>query len=331
MASISIVLPNYNHAIELVTSLDAIAAQTRPPDEIVLVEDGSTDNSIIVIDSYRQRLPNLRVLRNSERLGVALAVGRGIEASKNDWILMASADEKLASDACATLAKTADRFPDAKLIVSEFTEWRPADGTIRVHGHETDSGMWYTDGSTPAFISPEKFGRLARHRFILLAANTALIRREALIEVGGFDPKLKWHSDWFALYAIAFRFGFCAVPKPLAWFRVSSESYSGKGMQDPKSQRQVALEIQRKLISPEFRDIDIAIMKAPIVMSTFFRATICVMAARPLWYGRLSRLGMWWIREFLTGRRPAAWSRLLERAGLRSLAVKPLDQSDKLG
>ena len=318
MARVSIILPNRNHATELRTALEAIAGQTRAPDEVILIEDASTDESLAVIDSYRARLGPLKLLRNDKRQGVARAVQRGIEAATGDYILLASADEKLAPDACRTLAEVADSFPDAKLIVSQFAEWWPAERRVRVHGRESDLGMWYVEGEAARFITPEQFRRFLRRRFVWLAANTALIRRDVLLEVGGFDPRLEWHSDWFALYAIAFRHGFCAVPRSLAWFRVASDSYSMRGMRDARAQRKVALEIQRKLRTPAFRDIDAAVMAAPAAMSTFMRATLLALAARPRWYGRLGRLACWWLGQFLLGRRPAAWSRLLRRIGGRS-------------
>ncbi len=317
MARVSIILPNRNHATELRTALEAIAAQTRAPDEVILIEDASTDGSLAVIESYRARLGTLKLMRNEKQQGVARAIQRGIEAATGEYILLASADEKLAPDACGTLAETADSFPDAKLIVSQFTEWRPDDQSVSIHGRESDLGMWYIEGEAARFITPEQFRRLLRRRFVWLAANTALIRRDALIGVGGFDPKLEWHADWFALYAIAFRHGFCAVPRSLAWFRVSSDSYSTRGMRDARAQRKVALEIQRKLRTPAFRDVDAAVMEAPTVMSTFMRATLLALAARPRWYGRLGRLACWWLGQFLLGRRPAAWARLLRRIGGR--------------
>ena len=313
MVRVSIILPNRNHASELRTALEAIAEQTRPADQVIVIEDASTDGSLAVIESYRDRLGTLDLLINDQRQGAVHAIQRGIEAATGDYILLASADEKLAPDACETLAETAVAFPDAKLIVSQFTEWRPDDRRVTVHGRDSDLGMWYVAGDAARFFPPAEFRRLARRRFVCLAANTALIRRDALLEVGGFDPRLEWHSDWFALYAIAFRHGFCAVPRSLAWFRVSTESYSARGMRDAKAQRRVALEIQRKLATPAFRDVDAAVMAAPVVMSTFMRATLLGLAARPRWYGRLGRLGCWWCGQFLLGRRPAAWARLSRR------------------
>lgn len=327
MIRVSIILPNRNHATELKTSLAAIAAQTRVPDEVIVIEDASTDDSMAVIESFRPRIENLKILRNETQLGVPRAVQRGIEAATSDYIFLASADDKLEPNACATLTDTAAAFPDARLIVSQFTEWRPDLQSVTVHAGDSDRAMWYVEGDTPIYITPERFRCLLQQRFVMLAANTALIRRDALMEVGGFDPKLEWHSDWFALYAIAFRYGFCAVPRSLARFRVAPGSYSERGMRNARAQRHIALEIQRKLRSPAFQDVDSKVMAAPIVMSTFLRALLLALCVRPLWYGRLARLLGWWFGQVLQGRRPAALRRLLSRNDAPS---QPVNDRSKL-
>jgi len=97
--------------------------------------------------------------------------------------------------------------------------------------------MWYAPEGSTVFFSPAELVALLKKRFVWLGINTALFRRDALLEAGGLDPALRWHSDWFATYSIALRHGFCAVPQSLARFRLSPHSYSAIGMRDRRAQR----------------------------------------------------------------------------------------------
>ena len=313
MATLSIVLPNRNHARELGVSLPAILGQSRPADEIIVIDDASTDASLDVITAHTQSRQHVRVITNDVHKGVAQTVSEGLNTAVGDYVLLASADERLNENAVELLMAAMTACPDAKVGVSVYTEWYPEEDRLDTHDKNSEHGMWYVDGEDPVFVSPKRFRALLRQRFIWLGINTAVFRRSALQEVGGYDPALRWHSDWFAIYAVALRHGFCAIPQSLAWFRVNGTSYSGAGMRDSTAQRQVAMAIQRKLREPAFSDIDAAVMKAPVVMSTFFRPTLIALAARPLWYPRLARLLVWWFGEVARGRRPAAWARIVER------------------
>src|SRR5260370_22041932 len=68
--TVSVLLPNYNHAAFLPRALQALANQTLQAAEIIIVDDASSDESVAIIESYATSLPNLRLIRNSQNLGV---------------------------------------------------------------------------------------------------------------------------------------------------------------------------------------------------------------------------------------------------------------------
>jgi len=313
MQGISIVLPNFNHAVELGTSLGAIAGQTRPFDEIIVIDDASTDHSLAVIRTFADACPQMRLLQNETRMGVAASVNRGIEAASRSHVVLASADEKVERGMCAAFHDALQTFPDLHLAVSCYSEWDEQTGIVTNYGRQPGLGMWYADGDAPFFVSQERFLALLRRQFVWLGINTAIFRKDALSQVGGFDPALRWHSDWFAIYAIAFRHGFCAIPKTLATFRRSAHSYSARGMRDAPMQEQVILAIVDKLERPEFSDFNRAARQAPAALSPFVRTMIPTLLKQPRRYGLLSRLVLWWLGEFVRLRRPGWALRLRER------------------
>jgi glycosyltransferase involved in cell wall biosynthesis len=77
-ATVAIVLSNYNHARYLPESLAAICGQTRPAGEILIIDDGSTDDSVAVIEDFARREPAIRVLRNERNLGLQASIARAL-------------------------------------------------------------------------------------------------------------------------------------------------------------------------------------------------------------------------------------------------------------
>lgn len=300
----SIVIPNHNHAEQLKTSLEAVATQTLPVDEIIVVDDASTDHSLDVISDFQKRFPTIRLVRNMVQQGVAPTVSRGLSEVRTSHVILASADEKLLPHMHEALDGAMVRFPQARLAVGSYCEWFPHEGgRVVEHGPSSPLGMWFGSGD-PSFIDPAKLRRLLTERFVWLPVNSAMFRTDVLREVGGFDPALRWHSDWFAIYAIAFRYGFCAVNRPVSWFRVDPRSYSGRGMTVGRQQRMVSLAIQKKLRAAEFRDFEHALRQAPAAMSPFVRPTVQTLIWKPRYYRMLLSVTRWWMGECFRGRRP---------------------------
>lgn len=75
---LSVVMPVYNVAAYLPACLDSLVAQTLPPDEIIAVDDGSTDACPQILLDYAQRMPNLRIIRQ-ENGGLSVARNTGLK------------------------------------------------------------------------------------------------------------------------------------------------------------------------------------------------------------------------------------------------------------
>lgn len=96
--TLSIVIPVYNEAQYLRSCLDAIAAQTTAPDEVIVVDNNSTDNSVEIAASY-----SFVTIMHEQRQGVIHARGRGFDAAKSDLIGRIDADTHLPEKWCRTV------------------------------------------------------------------------------------------------------------------------------------------------------------------------------------------------------------------------------------
>ena len=89
MASVSVVIPTYNRAHLLERCLVSVLGQTLTADEIIVVDDGSTDNTVSTLKS---RHPEVKLIQQ-DNLGVSAARNTGISAARHDWIALLDSDD----------------------------------------------------------------------------------------------------------------------------------------------------------------------------------------------------------------------------------------------
>src|SRR5260221_14302308 len=95
LPTLSVILPNYNHAEHLPTCLGALLAQSAPPTEIILIDDGSSDTSVNVIKDFRARNPTIKFFQNDKNRGVSFTVNRGIDLAIGEYSFFLAADDKV--------------------------------------------------------------------------------------------------------------------------------------------------------------------------------------------------------------------------------------------
>ncbi len=88
--AVSVVIPAYNAEKYIGRAIDSVLAQTRQPDEIIVVDDGSTDNTPNAIKSYGSKVYYI----HQENGGASVARNTGIEAAKSEWIAFLDADDE---------------------------------------------------------------------------------------------------------------------------------------------------------------------------------------------------------------------------------------------
>ncbi len=134
---LSVILPCFNGAKTIAVQLEALVQQCwSEPWELVVVNNGSTDNSMQIVESYRDRLPNLRIVNAhvppAPRLGVSHSYNVGVQAAKGDAVAFCEADDEVAPDWLATVGTALDRYDFVsgalgyELFLSSTACWLPA-------------------------------------------------------------------------------------------------------------------------------------------------------------------------------------------------------------
>lgn len=116
----TIIVPTYNQAQYLGHALDSILAQTDPSWEAIVVNDGSTDRTAAIIDSYAARDSRIRVI-HKENGGVASALNRGLMEARGEWIHWLSSDDMFEPEKLAINRHWIEAVPDGNFFFSYFT------------------------------------------------------------------------------------------------------------------------------------------------------------------------------------------------------------------
>jgi glycosyltransferase involved in cell wall biosynthesis len=217
----SIVMPNYNHGPYLHEAIAAIASQSTLPDEVVVVDDGSTDDSVAILQKLATGMPWLHIVRHSENRGVNAACNTGLHVVRGEFVLFSAADDRLDSEMVTRARIAAEVFSQSGILFSDPAEMN-SDGT----------GLRVCPLDLPPFphhFTPEEMVRLLRRQFFFFSVNNVWFNVPLLQKLGGFPPPLRWHGDLFAAYAAAFDCGATYVPGSISYFRRSDESYSAAG------------------------------------------------------------------------------------------------------
>lgn len=319
--SISVVVPVFNHARFLPRSLGAIVSQTHPPSEVIVIDDGSADDSAAVAETFRSRLhPTTRfvVLRSVRNQGVNRAINEALGEVSSEWTCCSGADDWLESRFIERMTVGAKACQHAGIVTSQYVEHLEAENRMVVHDHRSELGTWYARSEIESF-SVESFRQLLRKGYVGLQLNASILRTRHLKAQGGFDPALRWHADWFVAYVLASRFGFGAVSEPLAAFRLAAGTYSGDNVDHFERQREVSNAILDKLRSREFWDFRKALKATPAPFSPFVRHMLPALSARSDDRDLFRSVLLWWMGEVLRGRRPGGWRRFATRLGLTTV------------
>ncbi|MDB5314107.1 MAG: hypothetical protein JWO38_8309 [Gemmataceae bacterium] len=242
-ANLSVVLPTYNHAHYLPRALDAILAQSLPARELVVVDDASTDDTPRVIEGYARRYPSIRVVRNETNLGVVGAMNRGAALAAGEYLGFSAADDYILPGFYEKAVALLDRYPQAGLCTAFDSFQVGDDGPI-----EPNPTGW---SDPPGYFTPDEVCRRLRHS---VPGHATLVRRAALNELGWFAPDLAWYCDWFALVAIAFRYGACHIPEPVAVRVLLPGNYSAAARTGGRHV-EVLRAFFARITSPEYGDV----------------------------------------------------------------------------
>jgi glycosyltransferase involved in cell wall biosynthesis len=200
---VSVVIPTFNYGRFIAEAIESVLRQTRAADEIIVVDDGSTDGTEAVVAAFGDKVRYLR----QENAGVCAARNRGVAESSGDVIAFLDADDIWHAE---KIEKQLEKFAadgEIGLVHCGMREFDSETGeTLRLHAE----GM---EGDVADEL-------LLWERTAIIGCGTAvMVSRKAFDEAGGFDTRLKVGEDWDLCYRIARRYKVGFVPEVLVDYR----------------------------------------------------------------------------------------------------------------
>lgn len=230
MNRISIVIPNYNHSALIESSVKSCYEQSLPAYEIIVVDDGSTDNSLDILTSLQKSIPTLKVYSSKENFGAIHAINHGARITEGEILLIRSADDILDKNAIRHATEAFEKFPDTKI----------AFGEVLYFHEDINNGTKETLAlsSEVRFLSPNELMQAWKPDFNLPDA-ACFVRKTTFFEQGCLQEEAKWYSTWLCFTSIALRYGLTFIPAILNSFWVNASSYGTANLRNPKIQRDV--------------------------------------------------------------------------------------------
>jgi glycosyltransferase involved in cell wall biosynthesis len=210
---ISVVVPTYNRAPTLLRAIESILAQTRPVYEIIVVDDGSTDDTKTVIETFlgsrtTAEIPILYVHQNQQ--GASVARNTGMAQATGKWISFLDSDDRWLPSKIEWQIRAIETFrprqPGLCFTDAVYFSNQPWNLTVfqragKFYKKEieaiADSCVYVAVGNHPIHIQ------------------TVLIQKDIALQIGGFDQGLRIYEDNDFVFRAALKTGFCLVNKPL--------------------------------------------------------------------------------------------------------------------
>lgn len=238
--TVSVCIASYNHAEYLGEMLDSVLAQTYKDFEVIVVDDGSTDNSLQILEDYARRFDNVKVFThpNRENRGISATANLAISKAQGEFVSFIGSDDVWYPDIMELQLRAFRKDPGVGLVYGRSY-------LISKNGEMRD-GIFGRDITQ----SPSPLEELVAEN--VMPALTIMVKRECMDQFGGFNENLVY-SDWELSIKVLSRFKAAFVDKPLGKYRIHDRNTStGSGVAAEKvfsDSRAVLLSIKSEVDS----------------------------------------------------------------------------------
>lgn len=214
---LTVVLPVYNVARYLPVCLDSLAGQTRPIDEIIAVDDGSTDDSPRILADYAERLPQMRVIRQANS-GHSEARNTGIRNARGRYIAFVDSDDFMAPTMFETLLETA---------VADDLDMVVCNANFHHEGREPDQPIYASEATTGVLSGRDWLRGLLQRGRLLHMVWMHLYRRDFIVRQAlTFIPRIIHEDVLWTTEALLAANRMRYLAAPLYQYRVCIRHYS---------------------------------------------------------------------------------------------------------
>jgi hypothetical protein len=216
LGTVSVLIPTYNRAPLLPATLVSVFNQTTPVDEVILVDDGSTDHTPDIVAELQARHPQWRLTYvRQENQGKSVALNRALEVARGDWFAFLDSDDRWRCDKLEWQWNALHAFPECGACITDAVWSHPRgakDSEFAEHRRLYPEQVFAQNGSLGRIRDASM---LFARSFAGVYMQSVLVRATVMRQLGTFDPALRVGQDLDFLFRLSLLTSFCYVDQPL--------------------------------------------------------------------------------------------------------------------
>lgn len=213
MVNVSVIIPTHNRGKFLRRTIDSVLKQTYKKYEIIVVDDGSTDNTREIVQTYGKKVRYIY----QKNAGPSAARNKGIKNARGKYIAFLDSDDEF--------------LPDKLKIQMKYLEEHPKCSFLYSYYYNVDK-----KGRVLKLREPKKCKKKSELRFLLLTkvftvrTSTVVVKKEVFEEVGYFNEDYPYSQDWDMWLRIVSQYKGNCIKVPLAKYRLHNDNRSSKAI-----------------------------------------------------------------------------------------------------
>jgi glycosyltransferase involved in cell wall biosynthesis len=211
---LSVIIPTYNGSKYLTAALNSVVVQQDDQLECVVIDDGSTDETLAIVDSFQDRL-KIKLITKARAGNWVVNTNHALTEASGEYACFLHQDDLWLEGRLEQIKKAIAAYPQASLYLHD---------SVFIDEQGKPLGLWSCPlASKRRIISANEMSeKLLVQNFVAIPA--PVFKRSAAIETGGLNDQLWYTADWDFWLKLAALGDTCYIPKPLAAFRVHGDS-----------------------------------------------------------------------------------------------------------
>lgn len=242
MPKLAVIMSNYNHAAYLPEALASLRGQTFADFEVLVLDDGSTDDSAAILHAAAEADSRFTIRVLATNRGLMANVPELMAMTRAPYLHWFASDDVLAPTFFANAVMALELHPEAAFAFGAFEYLHEATGI--------KEARYFARTDRLRYLSPADYARRLSVSDAVPIGLVSVLRRSALDAIGGFPTELRWYTDWFCLQALAFRKGACLLPDIVGTYRIRDSAYHVAGPKSRRRQEEIIGAALTRLLTP---------------------------------------------------------------------------------
>jgi len=218
---ISVIIPSYNYENFIEEAINSVIRQTFKDFELIIVDDGSSDNSVKVIEKYVEKYDNIFLFthENSQNMGLAASVQLGLQNARGEYITFLECDDFWHEDYLKEKIAVFEKYPETGIVFNDVEALGDENRINLLKGFFDDCRKRCVGKAYPASLSHETLMLETISNF-----SSGMVKKSILQKLN-FNPPIAPYLDWWLFSQITFLYPAYFINKKLTNLRLHTKSY----------------------------------------------------------------------------------------------------------